>query len=187
MYSFEELSYQKTTKSFAYWLLVEKREQNKEEYDLSALSSFMSYHYGQEEQVYDEGILEDSFFESFHPVAPVTLTERWSSFALCNELLGNPITKARETDGQYCSAFGVWNSGYLGEMDPMNLSEHPRHCVFLLRLACALAEEHSKRILLVGTPGWSYSHWRNKEFMMNPDTSLLLHQAGYLYTDRIAQ
>jgi hypothetical protein len=50
-----------------------------------------------------------------------------------------------------------------------------------------VALQEKGRILIVGSPGWWYAHWKNEVYMMNPDTALLMHEAGYLYSDRIAQ
>ena len=187
MFPFEDLTGSGTTTSFAYWILVEKQTLAEGELDLAELQSFMAYHYDSEEQAYEpDSILDDERFKKLQPIAPVTLAERWTPFSMCCEALGDPVLKMRG-EGNHSAAMGVWDSTYLGGFEPQDRSEHARHFVFLLRLACSLAEEIKGRIVIFGSPGWSYSHWKNEAFMMNPDTAILMHKAGYFYTDRIAQ
>ena len=81
----------------------------------------------------------------------------------------------------------IWKPQYLGAWAPKELDRDARHFAFLLRLTCSAAIAEKGKVLLIGSPGWSYSSWRDQFFMMNPGTALLMHKAGYLYTDRIPQ
>lgn len=187
MFPFEELAGSAGPSSFAYWILVERQPLSDSELVLDELASFMSYHYDSEEQAYEpDSILDDERFEKLQPIAPVSLAEGWAPFPLCREILGEPVACARG-EGSRAPAMGVWDGRYLGACEPDDRTEHARHFVFLLRLACSLAVESAGRLIVVGAPGWSYSSWKDQYFMMNPDTAILMHRAGYLYTDRIAQ
>ena len=80
------------------------------------------------------------------------------------------------------STFLAWERlriAFLAVMGPLTL--------LLAGLACSLALNQNGRVLIVGSPGWSYQHWREKRRMMNPGISVLMHECGYLYTDRISQ
>ena len=187
MFTYQELSGKVDSGTFTYWVLVEKEPLSNSEAELDGLKSLMGYHYGSEEQAYEpESLLDDERFEKLQPIAPVTLAEAWAPFELSREILGEPIVSKRG-EGSNSAAMAIWNPQFLGGCEPDERSEHPRHFVFLLRLACSLAEELNGRVLIVGSPGWSYSHWKNDSYMMNPETALLMNKAGYLYTDRIAQ
>jgi len=149
----------------------------------------MSYHYEAEEQAYELRMLysnKDLMPSIFRPVAPVTLAFKWAPFELARTILGTPLQEEKSTESAG-SVMVLWEPQYLGRWAPENLSVDARHFAFLLRLACSAAKSQKGRLLLVGSSGWSYGSWRDKFFMMNPDTALLMHEAGYLYTDRIPQ
>jgi len=188
MYTFEELSGNKATTSFAYWLLVERRTSPLELLAPEVIGPVMSYHFDIEHAAENSRILRHSpQLRYLQPVAPVTLAYKWAPFKLAEDILGTAVHISREPDIYYPTAVAVWRPRYLGEYIPADRSEHPCHFTFLLRLACSLALENKGRVVLVGKPGWSYTSWRDRVVMMNPDTSLVLHSAGYLYTDRVSQ
>ncbi|MCB1087018.1 MAG: hypothetical protein KDM63_08230 [Verrucomicrobiae bacterium] len=188
MYEFNELSGSDVVTTFAYWLLAERKRLPDAEFSLDNLQGWMSYHYDVEEQAYTQNMLKTNkrLLKHLQPVSPVTLAERWTPFSLCKQILGDPLHHERG-EGSYSPAMAVWNPKFLGACEPEDRSEHPRHFTFLLRLACSMAEDFGGRVFLVGSPGWSYSSWKNDFYMMNPEAALLMHRAGYHYTDRIAQ
>jgi hypothetical protein len=190
MFTFEELSSSKSITTFAYWILVERRPLPERFATLDYLRSWMRFHFDVEEQVcIAERLLstDKNLLPKFiRLIAPVTLAERWTPFSLATEILGEPA-RAERGVGFTSPALAIWNPIFLGACKPADRSEHARHFTFLLRLACSAAVEERGRVIIVGSPGWSYSSWKDKSFMMNPDTALLMHRAGYLYTDRICQ
>ena len=189
MFTFEELCGSDYDTTFAYWVLVERKPLPKNSASLDSLNSWMSYHYEVEEQAYKSRMLrtnKDLLPKFIRLIAPVTLAERWTPFAEASAALGKPL-RAERGQGTHAPALGIWKPQFLGGCRAGDPSEHVRHFVFLLRLACSVALQEKGRIIIIGSPGWSYSSWRNRFFMMNPDTAVLMHEAGYLYTDRIAQ
>lgn len=189
MFPFEELSCIDVFSTFAYWVIVERKPLPEDAATLKALKGWMSYHYDIEEQAYSVAMLrtdEELLPEFVRLIAPVTLAEKWTPFALAAEILGPPV-RAERGEGSRSSALGIWEPKFLGACKPESGSEHTRHFVFLLRLACSVALQDRGRVMIVGAPGWSYSNWKNDFRMINPETAVLMHEAGYLYTDRIAQ
>lgn len=188
MYEFQELCSNRLTDTFAYWLLAERRTLPESRLSLETLYRWMACHYDIEEQAVEPAALlsDKKLLKHLQPISPITLAERWTPFTLACNILGDPIVHERGNKS-LSPAMAVWNPRWLGACEPEDRSEHPRHFVFLLRLACWLAEECGGRVILVGSPGWSYSSWKDEFYMMNPATALILHKAGYLYTDRIAQ
>jgi hypothetical protein len=191
MFTFEELTDgDKIIKSFAYWLLVERRPLPAKLGSLAYLKNWMSFHYEVEGQVYKLAMLrtdKDLLPKYIRLISPVTLAEKWTPFSLGAELLGEPERKERQEKGSYAAALAVWKPEFLAGAQPGCSTEHARHFAYLLGLACSAAIEAKGRVILIGSPGWSYSGWKDSHFMMNPSTALLMHEAGYLYTDRIAQ
>ena len=189
MFDFAELTNGDDISTFAYWVIVERKTLPKDAGTLSALKNWMSYHYGIEEQAYTPKMLrtnKELLPKYVRLIAPVTLAERWTPFSQAIEILGQPI-RAERDGGSYSSAMCTFKPKFLGPCQPKDRSEHARHFVFLLRLACSVALQEKGRVTIVGSPGWSYQGWKDDFYMMNPDTALLMHEAGYLYTDRIAQ
>jgi len=167
MFSFAELSTSDVVTTFAYWVIVEKKTLPKDAGMLDSLKGWMSYHYDVEEQAYTPKMLR-------------------TNKELLIEILGQPI-RAERGEGSYSPAICTFEPKFLGPCQPEDRSEHIRHFVFLLRLACSVALQEKGRVTIIGYPGWSYRSWKDDFYMMNPDTALLMHEAGYLYTDRIAQ
>ncbi len=171
--------------TFAYWICLLSKPLPKETVNATALQSVMSFHYSVEEQAYKPDMLRSNkelIPKYLRPVAPVTLTHRWAPFELGVELLGSPVEHG--TDGQ--SAYCIWKPEYLGHATPeQDDSEHEKHALFLFRLAASAALTSKEKILVIGSPGWSIEHERNR--MMNPDTSLMMLESGYLYTERIGR
>jgi hypothetical protein len=188
MFTFEELCTDKWCDTFAYWLLVEKKPLSKK-WTAAALHNVMSIQYDIEEQAYKPHMLRSNkelFPSHLRLVAPVTLALKWAPFQLAKSMLGKPL-RAEKGSGSSPPAMVIWKPQYLGAWAPEKLNPDARHFAFLLRLTCSAAIAQKARVLLVGSRGWSYSSWRDQFFMMNPDTALLMHKAGYLYTDRIPQ
>ena len=189
MFTFDELAEDDQIDTFAYWVLVEQMPIPSEFADLNVLKRWMSYHYDAEEQAYTAQMLrtnDDLVPHYIRFVAPVTLAERWTPFQMAINLLGSPI-RAERGEGMWSAAICTFQPKFLGGSEPKDRSEHARHFVFLLRMACSVALRENSRILIIGSPGWSYRYWKDQFYMMNPDTAVLMHEAGYLYTDRIAQ
>ena len=189
MFEFRELtSGDGDVDTFAYWVLVLKKLLPRKCASVDYVKSLMSRHYDIEEQAYTPRMLRTDkklFYSYLQPIAPVTLALKWSPFALARSALGTPIRREKGS-GTRSPALAIWKPKYLGAWEPKDLAEDHRHFVFLLRIACSAAIAAKGRILLVGSPGWSYSNWR-EERMMNPGTVLLMHEAGYVYTDRMPQ
>lgn len=189
MFSFSELSTSDVDTTFAYWVFVERKQLPKDAGKLDALMSWMSYHYDVEEQAYTPKMLrtnKELLPKYVRLIAPVTLAERWTPFAQAIEILGQPI-RAERGEGSDSSAICTFAPQVLGLSQPEDRSEHVRHFVFLLRLACSVARQEKGCVTIIGSPGWSYRGWKDNFYMMNSNTALLMHEAGYLYTDRIAQ
>jgi hypothetical protein len=189
MFSFAELSTSDVVSTFAYWVIVEKKPLPKNSGTLDSLKSWMSYHYDLEEQSYTPKMLrtnKELIPKFVRLIAPVTLAERWTPFSQAIEILGQPL-RAERGEGSNSSAICTFEPQFLGRCQPEDRSEHVRHFVFLLRLACSVALQEKGRVTIIGSPGWSYRTWKDDFSMINPDTALLMHEAGYLYTDRIAQ
>lgn len=189
MFSFSELSKSDKHPTFAYWVIVEKKPLPKDAGALDALRSWMSYHFAAEEQAYTPEMLitnNELIPEYVRLIAPVTLAERWTPFSQAIEILGKPL-RAEKGDGFHAPAICTFDPQFLGRCAPDDRSEHVRHFVFLLRLACSVALREKGLVTIIGSPGWDYDSWKNGSYMMNPETALLMHESGYLYTDRIAQ
>lgn len=189
MFTFAELSTRDDVATFAYWVIVEKRALPKEAATLESLKRWMSYHYDVEEQAYTSKMLrtnKELLPKYVRLIAPITLAERWAPFSKAVEILGRPI-RAERSEGFHAAAICTFEPKFLGSCLPEDRSEHVRHFVFLLRIACSVALQEKGRVTIIGSPGWSYSSWKDQVYMMNPDTALSMHEAGYLYTDRIAQ
>ena len=189
LYPFEELCTSRHTTTFAYWIVVERKPLPVGAASLDSLYHWMSYHYDVEEQAseIESFITSDQYTsDNIRIIAPVTLAERWSPYALATQLLGAPL-RAERGSGSHSRALGIWAPKPVDASLHAPTNEHERHFVFLLGLACSVALKQNGRIIIVGSPGWSYKHWREKVRMMNPDISLLMHSSGYLYTDRISQ
>lgn len=169
--------------TFAYWICLLSKPLPKETAKAEALQSVMSFHYDVEEQAYKPDMLRSNkelIPKYLRPVAPVTLTYRWTPFELGVGLLGSPIEHGADEKSAYC----IWKPEYLGHAMPeQDDSEHKRHALFLFRLAASAAIASKTKILVVGSPGWSVENQKN--CMINPDTSLLMLESGYLYTERI--
>lgn len=191
LYPFDELCTSPDVTTFAYWVLVEREPLPEEAATLDALYYWMSHHYDVEEQA----STEDSFITNdrcmpryIRLIAPVTLAERWSPYTLANTLLGRPFRAERGNNGSHSRALGIWEPKVVDHPSahaPKDL--HERHFMFLLGLACSVAKKQSGRVIVVGSPGWSYQHWRDETRMMHPNVAVLMHEHGYLYTDRIPQ
>jgi hypothetical protein len=189
LYPFEELCTSAFTSTFAYWIVVERKPQPVGAATLDSLYHWMSYHYDVEEQASEiEAFLTSDQYtpDSMRIIAPVTLAERWSPYTLATEILGAPL-RAERGSGSHSRALGIWSPKSVDASLHPPTNEHERHFVFLLGLACSVALKQNGRIVIIGSPGWSYTHWRDKIRMMNPNISLLMHESGYLYTDRISQ
>ncbi|MBL8814413.1 MAG: hypothetical protein JNL58_00170 [Planctomyces sp.] len=189
LYPFEELSTSPITTTFAYWVVVERKPLPVEAASLDPLYHWMSYHYDAEEQASELKSFNTSdqyTSDRIRIISPVTLAQRWTPYTLATRLLGTPLRKERGS-GSYSKAFGIWNAKVIDRDSLTPTSEHERHFVFLLGLACSVALRENGRIIIVGCPGWSYDSWKNDFRMMNPNVGLLMHESGYLYTDRIAQ
>jgi hypothetical protein len=189
LYPFEELCSSPIATTFAYWVVVERKPLPVEAASLDSLYHWMSYHYDVEEQASEmESFVTSEKYtpDNIRIIAPVTLGERWSPFTLATQLLGMPLRKERGS-GSHSRAFGIWSPKAVDRSLYAPTGEHERHFVFLLALACSVALKQNGRIIIVGSPGWSYKQWRDEFRMMNPEVGLLMHASGYLYTDRIAQ
>lgn len=189
LYPFETLSGNPSTSTFAYWILVERKPLPPQAATPKALTRWMTFHYDVEEQAHAKRTLitnKELLPEYIQLIAPVTLAERWTPFSDAKTILGAPIRSERDTGG-FSSALGVWAPKFLGACKLATDCPHTRHFVFLLGLACSVAMAENGRIIIAGCPGWSYSDWKDKQYMMNPDTAFTMHKFGYLYTDRIAQ
>jgi len=189
MFKFEELtSRDGVFDTFVYWILVLQKPLPKSCASVQALKELMSYHYDIEEQAYTLEMLRTDkrlLFSYLRPIAPVTVAWKWTPFDLAKSILGSPLRREKGR-GSQPPALAMWKPKYLGAWGPKKLSEDARHFAFLLRIACSAAIAAKGKVLLVGAAGWSYSSCR-EELMMNPDTALLMHEAGYVYTDRIPQ
>lgn len=192
MYSFEEIYPDDENErpcSFAYWLCRLRKEPKGFEMLADNLQRVMSFHYDVEEQAYTPEMLNSSpklIPKYLAPIAPVTLAAGWSPFPMARAILGRPEQRGIAPKGSFHrGAFAVWKPRYLGMDDLPKMTAHEKHFVFLLRLAASAALAAKCRILLVGSPGWSYEH-AVKNYM-NPETSVLMHEAGYLFTERVAR
>jgi hypothetical protein len=185
MYSFSELcpnSDFEWNNSFAYWLCRLHREPKPSEFTAERLKRAMSHHFDVEEQAYEPKQLNsppDLIPKVLTPIAPVTLALRWSPFPMTHSVLGEPVVHARDRE----AVFAVWNPRYLGADSLQATSADESHFVFLLKLAASAAIAGKSKILLVGSPGWSYSPAVGH--FMNPGTALMMHDAGYLFTERV--
>ena len=189
LYPFEELCTSPDATTFAYWIVVEKEPLPAGAASLESLYHWMSYHYDVEEQASEvESLITSDQYTpaNIRIIAPVTLAERWSPYTLATQFLGKPL-RAERGSGSHSRALGVWAPRAVDASLYAPTNEHERHFVFLLGLACRVALQQNGRIIIVGSPGWSYQHWRKKVRMMNPAVALLMHASGYLYTDRISQ
>lgn len=175
--------------SFAYWLCRLHKQPKPSVISADGLQSAMSYHFDVEEQAYAPEMLNSSpdlIPEFLSPIAPVTVASQWSPFPMAVSFLGKPEQHGigdQRFSGR--AAFAVWTPRYLGADDLPQMTADEAHFVFLLRLATSAAKSDQCRVLLVGSPGWSYDH--AVENLMNPDTAILMHNAGYLYTERVAR
>ena len=190
LYSFEELTdHDPGRRSFAYWILVERKPLPGEHLEAKSLKRWMSYHYDVEEQASSvtsfctRSALQPEFVRLF---APVTLAEHWTPFSEAQKLLGKPVKSGCGADSYFCPAFGIWKPKDLASQLPDNDCAHTKHFTFLLRLACSLALTENGRLIIVGAPGWSYRHWKQESQLMAPNVARLMHKAGYLYTERAA-
>jgi hypothetical protein len=183
MYSFTELHPHQGKgfpDSFAYWLCC----LHKEPKDFSAgnLKSAMSYHFDVEEQAYTPKMLNsrpELIPKCLTPIAPVTLAPQWSPFPMAVSILGKPEQHGSDSG----SAFAVWTPRYLGGDEVATKTTDEAHFLFLIRLATSAARASKCRVLLVGSPGWCYRTAAKR--YMNPDTAVMMHDAGYLFTERV--
>lgn len=189
LFTFEELCTNPSTNGFAYWVLVEREQLDESITTLDSLYYWMVHHYDVEEQASGPQSFKTSeqfTAERMRIISPVTLAHRWSPFSFASQLLGAPLRSERGPQSN-ARAFAVWKPKAIHEGLPADLNEHERHCAFLLGLACSIALKEEGRIFIVGSPGWSYEHWRSGSRMMNPEIAMLMHQNGYVYTDRVSQ
>lgn len=148
----------------------------------------MSYHFDVEEQAYTPKMLNsrpDLIPKYLTPIAPVTLAQRWSPFPLAASILGEPEHHDATEPCYGQAAFAVWTPRYLGADRIPTATIDEAHFVFLFRLAASAALASKSKILLVGSPGWSYES--AAEQYMNPDTAVMMHNAGYLFTERVSR
>ncbi len=185
MYSFAELHSNKgdgLPDSFAYWICRLHKQPKPDLFCTERLKSAMSYHFDVEEQAYTPKMLRSppNLIPNYlTPIAPVTLALKWSPFPMAISILGQPESHG-SSDG---AAFAVWSPRYLGADDTDTTTTDEAHFLFLLRLAASAAMAAKCRVLLVGSPGWSYTHALGR--YMNPDTAIMMHEAGYLFTERV--
>jgi hypothetical protein len=189
MYAFKELKPGSNwCTSVAYWIGTLHRPLPKSHSTSASLAAAMSMHFDIEEQCCDEEHLRTTpelLFEVFRPVAPVTLSERWTPFRMFLTLFENPIRHGVDTEKQFRrSAFAIFNPVYLGDSEFRPKNRHEEHALFLARLAASRAEEEKAKILVVAQPGWSYSH-AFEAGLMNPQSALFMHRVGYIYTERL--
>jgi hypothetical protein len=188
MYSFSELCPDPPTwqTSFAYWLCRLNKLPPPDVFSAENLKSAMGYHFEVEEQAHTLNMLNsptDLIPKYLAPLAPVTLAQKWSPFPLAISMLGDPEFHGASERSR--SAFAVWSPRYLGKEKITTTIRDEEHFVFLFRLAASAALEAKCRILLVGSPGWSYESAVDNR--MNPDTALLMLQAGYVFTERVSR
>jgi hypothetical protein len=191
MYSFPELHGHLgdgLPNSFAYWLCRLRKKPKPQDFNASTLENRMSYHYEVEEQAYMPKMLNSSpdlIPKYLAPIAPVTLAYRWSPFPMAFSLLGKPEYHEVSDPGRSRTAFAVWKPKYLGADEIQAKTIDEAHFLFLLRLAASACLAAKCRVILVGKPGWSYEHAVTR--LMNPDTAIMMHNAGYLFTDRVSR
>ena len=146
----------------------------------------MSYHFDVEEQAYRPKMLNsppELIPKYLTPIAPVILALHWSPFPKAVTVLGEPEHHGATEPCYGRDAFAVWSPRYLGADDIPATTPDEMHFVFLLRLAASAARAEKCRILLVGKPGWCYD--TAVKGYMNPDTAVMMHDAGYIFTERV--
>ena len=174
--------------SFAYWLLAEKRKKSPEKYELEDLSSWFSLHYDLEEQSHSKSELKSTgkYNKDFQPVSPITLAKEWTPFDLASEILGQPTFHSKEPGDFHAFTLARYKSRFLGGVFPeAHHSEHESHFIYLLRLVASYSELFTGNIYLMESVGWSYEHEAVNDMLTNPEVSVAMHQAGYLYTERV--
>ena len=190
MYPFEILEPESDSwcTSLGYWIGTLHKKLPPSFANADSLSMAMSLHFDIERQAWDEEHLRTSpelLFDVFKPIAPVTLTERWSPIPALIDMFENPVEHgANLTQQGMRPAFAIFNPVYLGDSEFRPTNPHERHAYFLARLAASSALDTKSRILVIAQPGWSYESEVEAGFM-NPTSALFMHRVGYIYTERL--
>lgn len=206
MYTFEDLC---SRKGYPFTYLLGVLRKMPKEADLTAdfFTDEFSWIQTREEQSESpkETIAGVDLFKKFvTPSAPLTMTPSWSPFPFAAEILGAPILHGRN-EASNASAFAIWTprlvskgtselragdevvatfENYVGESDvDFGGDLNALHFFWLLQMTVERAKEMNGKVLLAGTPGWSYKS--QLEYPTPPHMRLRLLQAGYLYPERI--
>tara|TARA_B100001971_G_C18002008_1_gene437825 strand:+ start:60 stop:662 length:603 start_codon:yes stop_codon:yes gene_type:complete len=160
--------------TIAYWIGVLTNTCSKISTDAEEACAVMSHQYDVEEQ--DNFCSFPEYIPTiFRPVAPVTLTLKWSPFPLALDVMGEPVTADA---AKYGNRLFVFRPEKKKRIDPFG-SADIRHFLFLLESAIQ-STGPNEHILLCGSPGWSYTE---------PDhiygsTRRLMKDFGFVYQRR---
>lgn len=164
--------------TFTYWLGVLRDADSALGQDALVAGSAMSFQYDVEEQGGCDVLRVHPDFvpDPFKPVAPVTMTQRWSPFPLAAELMGAP-SRFQHNDG---TASAVFVAAVVPKV-PRDLGRDQAHFARLLQVAASRARDAGAYVLLVGCPGWSYAH---DPLPQLPEVQGLMRRFGFVALTR---
>lgn len=169
--------------TFAYWLCLLRRDA--ELPAIEKLASAMSSQCDIEEQMSDPAgfaVIHPYTPDPLMPIAPVSVTKRWSPLPAAERSLG-PCSKLKmEENDHLVFAYAVWTPTWIADTPEKNASSDQQHFHFLLTLASVTAAKKGMDLMLAGRIGWSYE---TEQTGMNPEAAVAMLEFGYLFPDRI--
>jgi hypothetical protein len=153
-WNFENVAPDPRDDTFAYWLGVLNDPVSETARHVRKICQALSYHFDVEDQADNAGQLsryQDLMPVSFRPIAPVTLTKRWSPFPLAVAVMGDPDYSDCEKR-RVVATFSPREELHL----PGPGSPDQAHFGGLLQACNERALVNHRWILLAGAVGWSY-------------------------------
>jgi len=124
--------------TFAYWMLTLHVPEHPYARDADMACSAMSFQYDVEEQSTDLFSDEELIPSVFSPIAPVTLTFRWSPFPAASTALGQPL----HFDSNKGKTLAVFKPTI--ENHPTGFTIDNQHFDFLLQHVCSKKSKRSR-------------------------------------------